>query len=139
MKLKPKERCPLHGRRDCCGRTEFVRYAQPQHELKYREVEPGVRQYPDGRQVCSKAAIRRRKVRLIRENPVCIACKQTFSSVEDIELAHFESKGMGAAKRRDNWDNIGLMHALANSQQGSMDLGTYLRDFWKPEHCEGTV
>jgi hypothetical protein len=59
--LKRNERCPLHhGRRDCCGRSEVHRYREPKHELKYRIVAPGVRQYPDGRVICSPAALKRR-------------------------------------------------------------------------------
>lgn len=128
MKLKAKQLCPLHRRRDCCGRSEFVRYAQPQHEIKYRFVAPGVKLYPDGREVCSKAVLRRRKDSLIRTGQGCIACERPFTEYDEVELAHKESKGIGAVKRRDNWDNICLMHRDENREQGSRDLETYLAD-----------
>ena len=135
-RLKPKEKCPLHGKVDCCGRSEMVRYAQPKHELKYRMVEPGVREYPDGRQVCSQSALKRRKDRLIMQSPICAACGETFADYGQIELAHRIGKGAGGHKHDSRFSNICLLHALANRMQGSLDLDIYLKEYWKPEHCK---
>lgn len=126
--LKPREVCPLHKRRDCCGRSEFHRYERTKHPAKYILIAPGVKQYPDGRQECSPAALRKRKNRLIRENPVCAACDENFTAYDDIELAHKLSKGMGGYKRDDRWTNLCLMHKAENREQGSRSLEQYLAD-----------
>lgn len=130
MKLKTKERCPLHGRRDCCGRSEFVRYAQPRHdsERMWVKVRSGVHRAADGREKCSPAEMKRRKDRMLRENPVCGACGEGFKDYYDVELAHRESKGMGGGRHDDSLKNLYLMHARGNRAQGSRDLAEYLAD-----------
>jgi 5-methylcytosine-specific restriction endonuclease McrA len=126
-KLRAKEICPLHRRRDCCGRSEFNRYTQPRHELKYKVIRPGVKLYPDGREVCSPAELKRRKdYLLLAWNPHCVACGEAFTDYAAVELAHKKSKGMGGSRRRDNWDNLVLMCVGCNRDQGSMDLDEYL-------------
>lgn len=138
-RLKSKELCPLHRRRDCCGRAEFSRYAQPKHASRgiWSPIGHGVMRAPDGREKCSPSALRRRKDELIRRDPTCIACGQQFSDYSEIELAHKESKGNGGFKRNDAAENLALMHKGANRAQGSMDLVTYMTTAWKPEHCKG--
>ncbi len=130
MKLRAKELCPLHRRRDCCGRAEFQRYAQRKHASKgiWSPVGHGVMRAPDGREKCSPAALRRRKDELIRRDPTCIACGQQFSCYSEIELAHIESKGNGGFKRNDARNNLALMHADENREQGSRSLEDYLAD-----------
>lgn len=135
MKLRINERCPLHGRRDCCGRAEVSRYRKPVHALKFIMVAPGVKRFPDGREVCSKSALRHRKDKLIKADPVCAACGQTFTDYSDIELAHRKGKGSGGGKHDSRMSNLALLHARANREQGSMDLDIYLANYWKPHHC----
>lgn len=130
MKLKAKERCPLHGRRDCCGRSEFHRYAQPKHasEKTWVKITPGIYRSADGRERCSTSVLKRRKDRMLRENPVCGACGEGFKDYYDAELAHRESKGIGGSRRDDSPKNIYLMHTRGNRAQGSRDLDEYLAD-----------
>lgn len=128
MKLKPKEICPLHRRRDCCGRQEFHRYPRAFHAIKFNLGSDGTKKFPDGREVCPKSVMKRRKDMLIRQNPVCAGCGEKFTDYDEIELAHKESKGMGAAKRDDRWDNLCLMHREENQEQGSRSLDQYLAD-----------
>jgi 5-methylcytosine-specific restriction endonuclease McrA len=136
-KLRSGERCPLHGRRDCCGRSGMRRYAQPKHSQKgiWIPVHPGLWRSADGREKCSPRELRKRKDQIIRKNPVCVACGEKFVDYYGIELSHREAKGMGGARRNDAWTNLVLMHAGANRQQGSVDLPIYLAQMWKPEHC----
>lgn len=128
--MRPKERCPLHGRRDCCGRSEYVRYAQPRHasERTWVKVRPGLFRSTDGREKCSKAEMKRRKDRMLRENPICGACGEGFKDYYDVELSHRESKGIGGARRDDSLPNLYLMHTRGNRAQGSRDLEEYLAD-----------
>lgn len=131
MKLKAKQMCPLHRRRDCCGRSEFNRYRQPTHEKKgiWTRVVDGVMRAPDGREKCSPRELRRRKAWFIRNQPTCVACNRGFSVYDEIELAHKSGKGIGSGKRDDSWANLaGLMHADENREQGSRPLETYLAD-----------
>lgn len=129
-KLKAKERCPLHGRRDCCGRAEFVRYAQPKHvsERTWVKIAPGIYRVADGRERCSTSVLKRRKDTMLRNNPVCGACGEGFKDYYDVELAHRESKGIGGSRRDDSLKNLYLMHIRGNRAQGSRDLEEYLAD-----------
>lgn len=132
-KLRANERCPLHGRRDCCGRTAT---AKAKHELKYQQIAPGVRLYPGKREVCSLAVLRRRKHQMLASHPVCEACGEKFENYSQVELGHRVQKGMGGSKRRDNQDNLILLHYGANREQGSMDFDYYMNNCYHPEHCQ---
>jgi hypothetical protein len=141
MKLKPKQLCPLHRRRDCCGRAEFVPYAQvkkPGHGI-WQPVSSGLWRAPDGREKASKAVLRRRKDSLLRQGVPCAACGNKFSDYREVELAHRVSCGAGGYKRNDAMSNLTLMCAAANRDQGSMDLEIYLATKYKPEICRGGV
>lgn len=123
-RLKKNQVCPLHRRRDCCGRAEFVRYPQAK---KLPSIN-GVIKYPDGREKCSPAALRRRKDALMQKNPHCLVCGKEFTDYSQVDLAHRESKGLGGSRRDDRWENIYLMCRSGNRQQGSRDLEEYLAD-----------
>lgn len=125
--------CPIHRRRDCCGRAEFSRYTRPRHELKFSVRHDGTRVYPDLREVSPPAVMRRKKDAMLRTDPTCCACGQKFAEYSDVELAHVYGKGAGAFKRDDRY--VKLMHTRANRIQGSVDLESYLKNHWKPEHC----
>ena len=135
--LRPNERCPLHGRRDCCGRSIVPRAVNP--VPKWRAIGPGVREYPDGRILKMPAALKRRKDYLLKVKTPCAACGEQFDDYREVELAHRESKGMSGWKRNDADTNTTLLHKGANRAQGSLDLDLYLRDYWKPEHCRGEL
>lgn len=127
--LKKKERCPIHKRTDCCGRSEAPkRYGRVTPVLKYRMVAPGIREYPDGREVCSPAALEAKKLHLLRKSNQCVACHRPFDDYRDIELAHRESKGHGGSKRDDSFSNLVLLHRSANRAQGSKPLDVYLKE-----------
>jgi hypothetical protein len=129
--LRAKELCPIHRRRDCCGRSEFTRYAKPKHELKFKIVRPGVKRYPDGREVCSLAEKRRIKNTLLREHPFCAVCDQRFDDYADVELGHKESKGAGGFRADDRKSNLCLLHYVANRDMGSRNLDEYMNDIQK--------
>jgi len=135
MKLAAKAICPLHGRRDCCGRTADITRPTVRKKGIWTFVRTGVWKASDGRERCSTAEKRRRKDILLKENPTCAACGERFTDYRQVELAHRKSKGIGGGKIDDSWRNLTLLHFGANRAQGSMDLEVYLRDFWKPEHC----
>jgi 5-methylcytosine-specific restriction endonuclease McrA len=128
VKLKPKEICPLHRRRDCCGRAEFNRYAQPRHARKgiWIPVRPGLWRSEDGREKCSPRELRRRKDSLIQKNPVCEVCGRHFVDYDEIELGHRESKGIGGSRRNDALTNLCLLHMSSNRAMGSMSVADYI-------------
>src|ERR1039458_7320919 len=94
MKLKPNQRCPIHGRRDCCGR-EGVPERAPAKRPLYRTIGVGIHLYPDGHVERSKGALVAHKNYLLRTGHTCAACGQPFDDYCDAELSHRVSKGMG--------------------------------------------
>ena len=138
MKLARKARCPIHGRRDCCGRSEFHRYAQVKKQGHgiWQPVRSGLWRAADGRERCSKAELRRRKDCLLRQGVKCAACGEGFSDYRDVELAHRISKGAGGGNHNDAMPNLTLLHVGANRAQGSLPLDLYLREYWKPSDCK---
>lgn len=85
-----------------------------------------MRRYPDGREVCSPAELRRRKNLLLHLGAKCAVCKCAFTDYSEVELGHRESKGLGGAKRDDRMENLCLLHVEANRDMGSMSLDDYL-------------
>ncbi len=132
--LRATERCPIHGRKDCCGR-----YRQPLRERHGAWIRgrDGVLRSSDGRQKKTPAQKRRRKDDLLRAGTPCAACHEQFTDYRDAELAHIRGKGLGGAFRDDSDKNTTLLHYAANRDQGSMELETYLATKWKSEICKG--
>ena len=128
MKLKTKELCPLHRRRDCCGRAEFVRYAQVKKQGHgiWQPVSSGLWRAPDGREKASKAVLRRRKDAFLRQGVPCAACGVNFIDYRDVELAHRIQCGAGGFKRDDSVGNLTLLHVSTNRDQGSRNLDEYM-------------
>jgi hypothetical protein len=128
-KLRHNEPCPLHhGSRTCCGRVrERAQFRKEGHGI-FQQVRPGVWRSPDGREKCAKSELRKRKHKLLRENPVCVACNVQFTDYSEVELSHIESCGIGGAFRDDSMKNLVLMHADENREQGSRSLADYLAD-----------
>jgi 5-methylcytosine-specific restriction endonuclease McrA len=85
----------------------------------------------DGREKCTPAELRRRKMKLLKSDPVCAACGQVFDDYRYVELAHKASKGIGGGKHDDRWENLVLMHRNENREQGSRSLIDYLK--WRME------
>jgi hypothetical protein len=113
----------LHRSKVCCGRAPVEKQVKV---LKFRRLANGTKVFPDGREVCPPAVLKRRKDELIASGVPCMACEGEFSEYAEIELAHIESKGNGGFKRDDSFRNIGLMHKIGNRRQGSMPLEAYL-------------
>jgi hypothetical protein len=109
----------------------------------WEKIAPGVWKATDGsgREKCSPAELKRRKMHFFGAEPTCIACKVRVSYWQvqqgEVELAHRASQGLGGGKTNDSWENLaGLMHKGANRAQGGMPLETYLAEKWKPEDCK---
>lgn len=143
MKLKAKERCPIHGRRDCCGRSEFNRYAQPMHAAQgiwQPTGARGVSRSADGREKCTKAILRRRKDSMLRRGEPCHACGEKFTDYSDVELSHLESKGIGGGRHNDAQVNLVLLHTVTNREQGSLSWDQYVISLdGKPFPCQRTL
>jgi hypothetical protein len=129
-KLRMQEVCPLHRRRDCCGRTQSVRYPRPLRARNgiWTEVRFGLWRSEDGREKCSPQELRWRKNQLIRTSAFCVACGEKFRDYDEIELAHRQGKGIGGGKHNDAMTNLVLMHREENREQGSRSLDDYLAD-----------
>jgi len=125
LRLKKNERCPLHGRKDCCGRGGINTRSQRQSR-RYILIAPGVRRYDDGREARSDAALKQLKDKKLRTDPTCYACGQQFSDYREVELAHIESKGLGSWKRDDSEKNTVLLHMVTNRDCGSQNLDEYI-------------
>lgn len=123
MKLRRNERCPVHGRMNCCGRERFQTMRQAR---KYQSFEPGVRRvvdehHPRGyREIRSAAALRRLLNRkIVEQERICALCEKEFTEYQDIVADHVEPRGMGSARRDDHPENIQAVHRLCNQEKGS--------------------
>src|SRR6266567_7607011 len=121
--LKATERCPIHGRKDCCGR---IRQPLRERNGAWIRGRDGILRSPDGRERCPAAEMRRRKNAKLRSGEPCAVCGQKFTDYRDAELSHRTGKGMGGAFRNDAMSNLVLLHTAANRDQGSMTLEDYL-------------
>lgn len=132
MKLKPKELCPLHRRRDCCGRSEAHRYIRVKHS-KWVQVRPGVRKIPDAtvpggwRWLLSAGERRKVILRKLQENGgVCGICDEPIQDMSDVVPDHKRPKGMGGARADDgeNGANLQPAHSRCNMEKGSQRTQT---------------
>lgn len=123
-KLRPGEICPLHRSKRCvCHGTEEIRKVKSRG---YEIRNDGTRVFPDGREWCTPAVLKKRKDFLIKQDPTCKFCGETFNEYDQIELCHKRSKKIGGSAHDDRWENIFLGHKSANRNQGSMPLEVYL-------------
>lgn len=128
--LRRNETCPVHRRRDCCGR-EFRAlcdrtFGKP--HTKWEQVRPGVRRirdehadHPDGyRYKLSPAEIKKVVDQKIREQNIeCAECHEKFEDYSDIGPDHIKPKGMGGARADDRAENIRAVHHHCNFEKGS--------------------
>jgi hypothetical protein len=130
MKLKNKQLCPIHRRRDCCGRSEAVRFSQKKHS-KWETVRPGVRRirdehsrHPDGyRYRLSKSEMEKVVLKNISlQHGLCSICDQPLTDMNDVVPDHKEPRGMGGSWRDDRAENIGAAHSLCNQRKGSQRI-----------------
>lgn len=129
-RLRKSEICPLHRSKVCCGRGG-VNITSKRQSHAYIEVAPGVHRYPDGRERCSPAALKKRKDALLRQRSLCIFCGQPFTDYRDVDLCHVESKGMNGWRRDDSIANLELGHRISNIDCGSRSIGEYIKEVRK--------
>jgi hypothetical protein len=130
-RLKAKEVCPLHRSTKCCGRAPVNTAMSRRQSRAYMMIAPGIKRFPDGREVCSPAALKIRKDQKLRTSPYCIFCGKEFSDYRDVDLCHIESKGMGGWRRNDSLNNLELGHRISNLDCGSRSIGEYMNDIRK--------
>jgi hypothetical protein len=82
----------------------------------------------------SPAAIRKQKAKMLRRGDLCAACGEAFTDYRDAEYSHLSGKGIGGYKRDDS--KAVLLHARANREMGSMPFDYYMKNHWKPGHCQ---
>jgi 5-methylcytosine-specific restriction endonuclease McrA len=119
VRLKPRQLCPIHRLKTCCGRAPIPRQRNP----KYKYLEPGVRLTEDGRQLRSSAAMRRLVDQKIREQcGFCGICGEELTDYRDVVGAHKHSKKMGGWARDDSPHNIVAAHSQCNLEMGSKEI-----------------
>ena len=123
MKLRVNERCPIHGRRDCCGRGKKPAFRS---QSRYQRIAPGLWRIPDPthprgfRERRSKAAMRPLLAKkVLDQGNLCGICSEAFLDARDVVPDHIEPKGSGGARRDDHPDNIQAAHSYCNGEKGS--------------------
>lgn len=129
-RLKANALCPIHRRRDCCGRAEIHRYVRKAH-TKWEQVRPGVRRikdahadHPDGfRYKLSPGEMRKVIDQKIRDQQgMCGICHEPLGDYNDVAPDHIKPKGMGGARADDRSENIQAAHSGCNGDKGSKRL-----------------
>jgi 5-methylcytosine-specific restriction endonuclease McrA len=121
MKLRQKERCPIHKSMFCCGRERVEkkslrnlagvrRIDDPHHPRGYREI----------RSPAEMKKLLTRKIAV--QDMKCGICGEPFTDCSDIVPDHIRSKGMGSSRRDDHPDNIQAAHRRCNFDKGSKRL-----------------
>ena len=128
MNLKPKELCPLHRRRDCCGRSEVHGYVRKSHS-KWEQLRTGWRRIPDAenprgfRYKLSPAAMKQVLAQKVREqNGRCALGGEEFTDYSQVAPDHISPKGNGGFKADDHPDNIQAACWGHNGEKGSMSM-----------------
>lgn len=121
MKLKATQLCPLHRRRDCCGRV-----AVKSKPTKWETVRSGWRRIKDAtnsrgfRYKLSPAEMRKVVDRKIWEQGgLCGICGMPLEDYTDIVPDHKKPRGLGGGTRDDHPENIQAAHSLCNLKKGS--------------------
>lgn len=117
--LLKNERCPLHKRRDCCGR-QAVKDRPRRNPISGPVTRITDPTWPLGFiEVCSPAERRRRKHILIgRQDGKCAGCGEDFTDVRETELDHILPAPAGC-KKNSHWSNIQVLCHECNSKKGS--------------------
>lgn len=130
-KLKANQLCPVHGRRNCCGRNDGSGPAPTLSSTsvmrrKYESFEPGVSRIPDEhhprgyRERRSRSAMRRLlDKKITAQHRICPLCEKPMDDYREIAPDHIEPRGMGGSRRDDHPDNIQATHSLCNLEKGS--------------------
>jgi 5-methylcytosine-specific restriction endonuclease McrA len=124
--LKRNELCPIHRRRECCGRTEFARIKK---SSKWEQVAPGIRRiadphsdFGDGWRYRYSPAVVRRTVlkRIEMQGGYCALCQKPFTDVNDVVGDHKSPRGMDGSRRDDRM--IQAAHSKCNMEKGSQRI-----------------
>lgn len=127
MKLKAGQRCPIHRRRDCCGREELPRFV-PKKAGKWEQVRIGISRirdeharHPDGyRYRLSKSEMDKVLIKKVDEQKgECSICFEPLTDMGDVVPDHKEPRGMNGGWRDDRAENIGAAHSICNLEKGS--------------------
>lgn len=92
---------------------------------------PGLRIYPDGREVITKTLAGRMilkerwKTAWDDADGICCLCGQPVHPF-DATLEHKTAKGSGGGKHEDRQSNLGISHLAGNVAKGSQSLEQYL-------------
>ena len=126
MKLNPKELCPIHHSRLCCGRETV--FTPRKQQGRWEHVRAGVRRikdqfadHPDGyRYKLSPAEMRKvLNKKIIEQDGRCAGCAEYFTDYRSVTPDHVKPKGMNGARADDRADNIQAMCGDCNSAKGS--------------------
>lgn len=127
MKLKIDQICPLHRRRDCCGR-ETTPYVTYKNNSKWERVRMGWRRirdehadHPDGyRYRLSKSEMDKVLLQKVKEqNGLCSIGGEPLLDMNDVTPDHILPRGMNGARRDDRPSNIGAACSFHNGEKGS--------------------
>lgn len=127
MRLKRHQLCPIHRKRDCCGRAPQMVKRGP-YTSKWETVRPGIRRvrdeyadHPDGyRYRLSKSEMEKVLIRKVEEQQgLCSICVKELTDMNDVVPDHKSPKGMGGARRDDRAENIGAAHSICNLKKAS--------------------
>ncbi len=121
MKLRSKERCPIHKSVVCCG-SERIKKMRLRNFAGVQRIEDP--HHPRGyREIRSAAKMKKLLTRKIVEQDMkCGICGEPFTDCNDIVPDHIRSKGMGSSRRDDHPDNIQAAHRRCNFEKGSKRL-----------------
>jgi 5-methylcytosine-specific restriction endonuclease McrA len=126
MKLKPKELCPIHHSRLCCGRETV--FTPRKQQGRWEHVRTGVRRikdrfadHQDGyRYKLSPAEMRKvLNKKILEQDGRCGICAEPMTDYRDVTPDHILPKGMNGGRSDDRAENIQACHSRCNSEKGS--------------------
>jgi hypothetical protein len=84
MRLRANERCPIHGRYNCCGRQSRFCARSKGSKAAQKVDDP---HHPRGyREICSRGELRRRKHVLLSKDPTCWLCGEKFDDYSEVPM-----------------------------------------------------
>lgn len=121
--LKNNERCPIHGKYDCCGRKPFGKRERFPRRGDVEKFETTA--HPRGYiEICSRRELRKRLLKKIEAQEGRCApkekggCGLPLDDFRGVELDHIEPRSMGCEKD-SHMDNLQALCATCNRQKGS--------------------
>lgn len=123
MRLKKRDRCPIHGGYFCCGREQKVK-VQRHTPIRGPVTRVPDEHHPRGyRELCSPAEYRRRVLLKAEvQQGCCFYCGKEFEDARDIQGDHRRPRSAGGAWRDDSLDNLVACHGECNEAKGSRHI-----------------